>query len=274
MKSMRTIGFGVFFLYGLLMAPSTARAQYRATPFHDPATGEIYHIEGGIELWNPPPDLKVASESLGIPGTEIDAAQDLGVQQKRITELRLVLRPARKHKFLVNYLPMHYTAQSTVHRDFIFNGILYGINLPVSTDLTWNTLLLGYEYDFLYHDRWFVGFVAQAKLTNVDVKLASPIGSDFAVAKAPIPNFGGIARYYFVPNISFTGEVVGMKIPDSVNVNYRAHYVDYDFYGTINFNKYLGAQVGYRNIDVGYTIKKDTGAFKMKGLYFGAVARY
>ena len=78
--------------------PSAARAQYGATPFHDPATGETYHVEGGVEIWNPPPVLTVASESLGIPGTQIDAVQDLGVMQKRFVEWRLVVRPARKHR--------------------------------------------------------------------------------------------------------------------------------------------------------------------------------
>lgn len=274
MTSTRTIAIGVFFLYTILLVPSLARAQYGATPFHDPATGEVYHIEGGLELWNPPPSLQVASESLGIAGTTIDAAQDLGVMQQRVVEWRLVLRPARKHKFRLNYLPMHYMAQSTVHRDFIFNGLRYGVNLPVSTDLTWNTLLLGYEYDFLYKDRWFVGFVAQAKLTDVEVKLQSPIGNDFVVAKAPIPNLGGIVRVYVVPNISITAEVVGIKIPNSVSTTYRAHYVDFDLYGTVNFSKYAGVQIGYRRLDVGYLIKKDQGAFLMKGLYFGGVVRY
>ena len=289
MKSIRTIVGGAFCLCGLLLAPSVARAQYGATPFHDPATGETYHIEGGLMIWNPAPDLTIASESLGIPGTEINAAQDLGVQQKRLLELRLVVRPARKHKFRVNYLPMHYTAQSTLHRDFIFNGIRYGVNLPVTTDLTWNTWLLGYEYDFLYRDRWFVGFVAQAKATDVEVILNSPITAAslpstacvdqpntvaHACARAPIPNLGGIVRVYVVPNISITGELVGIKIPNSVSQTYRAHYVDFDLYGTVNFDRYVGVQLGFRRLDVGYTIKKDTGAFKMKGLYFGGVVRY
>ncbi|HEV3215477.1 MAG TPA: hypothetical protein VGZ27_07120 [Vicinamibacterales bacterium] len=275
MTSIRTIAIGVFFLYGLLVAPSIASAQYGATPFRDPATGEVYHIEGGLELWNPPPQLQVASESLGIVGSTIDAAKDLGVMQQRIVEWRLVIRPGRKHKFRVNYLPMHYMAQSTVHTDFVFNGIHYGINLPVSTDLTWNTWLLGYEYDFLYHDRWFVGFVAQVKETDVEVKLTSPIPPpDFVVAKAPIPNLGGIVRVYVVPNISVTGELVGIKIPNSLSTTYRAHYVDFDLYGTVNFTNHAGVQVGYRRIDVGYLINKDSGAFLMKGLYFGGVVRY
>ena len=44
--------------------------------------------------------------------------------------------------------------------------------------------------------------------------------------------------------------------------------------GTVNFNNYAGVQLGVRSLDVGYTIKKDQGSFKMKGLYFGGVVRY
>ena len=39
---------------------------------------------------------------------------DLGIERKQIPELRIVLRPGRKHKFRINYLPMSYSAVSTV----------------------------------------------------------------------------------------------------------------------------------------------------------------
>jgi hypothetical protein len=274
MTSIRTLASGLFLTYVLMLMPAAAHAQFAATPFSDPATGERYHIEAAGALWNPTPSLTIASEALGIIGTDIDAVADLGIRRKRLRELRLVLRPARKHKFRINYLPMTYSAVSTVHRDFTFNGIRYGLNLPVTTDLSWKTWLVGYEYDFLYRDRWFVGFVMQAKLTDVQVNLAAPIGTDFVHAKAPIPNIGGIVRVYVVPNVSITGEMVGIKLPDSISEDYKAHYFDIDVYGTVNFNDYVGAQVGYRSLDVGYLVDQDRGDFKMKGIYFGGVVRY
>ena len=274
MTSIRTIAIGPLFLYALLTMPSAAHAQFAATPFSDPATGENYHVEAAGALWNPPPNLQIASEQFGQAGTKIDAVNDLGIQRKWIGELRFVLRPGRKHKFRINYLPMSYNAVSTVHRAFTFNNVLYNVNLPVTSDLSWNTWLLGYEYDFLYRDRWFVGFVMQAKLTDVKVNLQAPIGSDFVHAKAPVPNVGGIARVYVAPNISITGELVGIKIPDSIDEDYKAHYFDFDLYGTINFNDYVGAQIGYRSLDVGYIVDSDQGDFKMKGIYFGGVVRY
>jgi hypothetical protein len=272
--SIRTLPLGLFVMYAVLM-PVRANAQFAATPFSDPATGERYHIEAAGAFWNPEPHFLIASESLpGILGTKIDAVSDLGITKHRINEFRLVLRPGRKHKFRLDYLPMSYTASSTVKRAFVFNGIKYDLNLPVQTELSWKTWHLGYEYDFLYRDRWFVGLVLQAKATDIQASLQAPIGTEFARAQAPIPAIGGTARVYVVPNISITGELVGFKIPESIDERYQAHYFDFDLYGTVNFNDYVGAQVGYRSLDLGYLIEGDLGDFKAKGLYFGGVVRY
>lgn len=271
--SIRMLALGLFVTYGILL-PARAHAQFTATPFSDPATGERYHIEAAGAFWNPDPHFLIRSESLGVLGSTIDAVKDLGITKQRITEFRLVLRPARKHKFRLDYLPMTYNASTTVKREFVFNGIRYGLNLPVQTDLSWKTWHIAYEYDFLYRDRWFVGLVLQAKATDIQANLRAPIGTEFARAQAPIPAIGGIARVYVVPNISITGELVGFKIPEGIDERYQAHYFDFDLYGTVNFNDYVGAQLGFRSLDLGYIFEADHGEFKAKGIYFGGVVRY
>ena len=50
--------------------------------------------------------------------------------------------------------------------------------------------------------------------------------------------------------------------------------VDVDFYGTYNINRYVGAQIGYRSLDLGYTDRTFVGDLQLKGIYFGLVARY
>ena len=272
--SIRTLALGFFVAYVMLLLPVRADAQFTATPFSDPATGERYHIEAALAFWNPGPAFTIQSEVLGILGSQIDAVADLGITKQRINELRLVLRPGRKHKFRVNYLPMNYSGRSTLKREFVFNGLRYTINMPVQTELTWKTWAIGYEYDFLYRDRWFVGFVLQAKATDIQATLQAPIGTQFSRVQAPIPTLGGIARVYVVPNISITGELIGLKIPESIDERYQAHYFDFDLYGTVNFNDYVGAQIGYRSLDLGYIIENDRGDFKAKGIYFGGVVRY
>ena len=79
---------------------------------------------------------------------------------------------------------------------------------------------------------------------------------------------------YVVPNIALTIEVTGFKLPDNAVADTRAHYLDFDLYGTVNFTDYVGAQLGYRTLDVGYLVDTDSGDMKLRGMYFGIVARY
>ena len=260
----------------LLLVAAPARAQFQPRPISDPATGEQYHIEAAAGFWFPTADMQIASTALGQIGTVIDFKKDLGLQDQKFPELHLVLRPAKKHKLRLQYIPLKYTQSATLTRDIIFNGQLYAVSLPVTSTLDWEAWRFGYEYDFIARDRGFVGFLLDLKYTNVSATVAST-RSDFAQAKAPIPTIGGIFRAYPVANISITGEVTGFTIgwlPKSLTKNNTGHYVDVDVYGTLNFTNNVGVQAGYRSFDVGYAIGGDSGAFKVKGPYTGIVARF
>lgn len=269
------IRYAVLPLFLCVCVSAPAVAQLAPRSLSDPATGERYHIEASGALWSPTPEIVIRSESLGILGSQIDAVADLGIAKKRVNEFRLVLRPGKKHKFRFDRIPVKYEASSILRRRITFNGQGYDIGLPVSTSFDWTTMRIGYEYDFVYRDRGFAGIVLDVKATDIQVELTSPfVGAEFARARAPIPALGGIGRVYVAPNISVTFELNGIKIPDSLFEDYRFKYVDFDLYGTVNITNYVGAQIGYRSIDVLYKVQGDDGTFTLKGLYFGGVVRY
>ena len=262
-------------LTALVLAASPAFAQFRPITLDGPPVGERFRVEGFAGFWSPSADMMISSESLGIPGTTIDFKQDLLLQDHRIRDLRVVLRAARKHKFRFQTVPIEYSEEGvTVRRDIVFNGQRYSVGVPVNWEADWRTYRFGYEYDFIVRERGFGGFIAEAKYTNVRATLATPFFSEFARARAPIPAIGGIARVYVVPNVSATFELTGFRLPQSINEEYKAHYADIDLYGTFNFNHHVGAQIGWRSLDVGYLIEDDYGNFDVRGLYFGVVARY
>ena len=60
-------------------------------------------------------------------------------------------------------------------RPIIFNGQIFNVSLPVNADASWKTWRFGYEYDFIYRDRGFVGVLLEAKYTKANVDLDSPI---------------------------------------------------------------------------------------------------
>jgi len=260
----------------LVFMAAPASAQYRPRTISEPATGEKYHIEVGGDFWVPAAAIIVSSESLGIPGSQIDFKRDLGLTDQRFRALQLQLRPARSHKFRVGYIPVVFNQSATLTQRIVFNGIAYNPGVSVNSSLDWKTYQIGYEYDFVVKNSGFAGFILEAKYTDVLVSLTSPIADEFARARAPIPAIGGIARYYVVPNIAITGEFTGFYWPDKAvaSISGQAHYYDIDVYGTLNFTNNIGVKGGYRSRDVGYLIKSDSGAFVMKGIYFGAVLRY
>jgi hypothetical protein len=56
----------------------------------------------------------------------------------------------------------------TLRRDIVFKRHQNtAFTCRVTTELSWNTWHLGYEYDFLYRDRWYAGVVGQAKVTDI-----------------------------------------------------------------------------------------------------------
>jgi len=257
-----------------VLAAQPAHAQFTPRPLSDPATGEDYRIEGAANLWFPSAKIAVSSERFGIQGTTIDFKTDLGLTDQTFADFRLVLKPSRKSKFRFEFVPIKYEQSATLRKTIIFNGQRYDIGLPVNSLLEWKAYRLAYEFDFISNDRGFAGFVVEAKYTDVKVDLVSPLATEFAHARAPIPAIGGIGRVYVVPNISITGEFTGFKLPEELVKDTRAHYIDFDLYGTVNFTNNVGAQFGYRVLDMGYLVDTDLGEMVLKGIYFGIVARY
>jgi hypothetical protein len=249
-------------------------AQYR--PAGPPTVGDAYHIEAAYGWWDADPELTINSEALGIVGSDIDLVTDLGIEKKRLGKFNLTLRPGTKHKFRFEYLPVTYEADTVLRRSFVFNGQIYNVGLPVQTVAQYKQSRFGYEYDFLYMKRGFAGVLLDVKYTDVNVELRSPLRSqpEFTKAVAPIPTIGFVGRGYVAPNVSITGELSFFRVPDSISDEFDGSYTDFDLYGTFNFNRYVGAQVGYRTVDVSYLVDLDQGTLKFKGLYFGGVIRY
>jgi hypothetical protein len=256
----------------LLGVSVTAEAQVQRT---DPATGEKYAVEVAYGWWSPNPDIEVSSESLGIPGTVIDFVEDFGFETKQLPEFRAVLRPARKHKFRLDYVPIKYEVEGAMlRRPITFNGQTFNVGLPINADTTWNTWRFGYEYDFIYRDRGFVGLLLEAKYTKASISFESPVTSEFAEARAPIPAVGLIGRGYPVRNLAVTGEFSMFRLLNRVEDDYKAHYYDVDLYATLNFTNNVGVTGGYRSLDVSYTVDFDYGQLQMKGYYIMGVVRF
>lgn len=260
---------------------SIAHAAFAQTdrPQDNSAIGEKYHVEAILSLWNPSVTGQVSSDQFGIIGTTIDFTNDLGFEQTRFRDLRFVARPAKKHKFRLQYTPMQYQSQTTFKRNVVFNGILYPVSIPVTATFDWNVLRFGYEYDFVYTPRGYVGVVVEGRYTKFETDLTSTLNSEFATAKAPLPAFGFAARAYPARNVAINLDwtffnLDTFHLPESLVKDTTATYHDVDINGTVNFNDNFGVQVGWRQMTTLLGLDQDHGNLKFQGIWFGAAIRY
>jgi hypothetical protein len=258
-----------------LLGSSPAHAQFQPRPINDSATGEQFHIEASAAIWRPTADIVIASEGFGIPGTAVDFKRDLGLTDQAVPEFKFTLQPVRGHKLRAQVIPMTYAASITLTRDVVFNGQRYSLSLPVTSTFEWRAWRFDYEFDFISKNSWFIGFLLEAKYNDIRAELNtnSPSIHEFTQARFPLGSLGFDGRVYVHPNVSITGEIAGLKITHLGDVR-DGHWVDIDIYGTVNFTRNVGAQLGFRSTDLEYQLKSDTGSLTMKGIYFGIVARY
>lgn len=230
--------------------------------------------EFSLLFTTPDPDLRLQSGTLitstGI--TEIDFVEEFGIEKKTFPEIRF--SAGRKHKFRFGYLPVRYEADAVIERTIIFNGQTFSIGAPATTDIDWNIWRFGYEWDFVSNERGFLGIVGELKYNQLDASIDSPALARAATTeqKAPIPTVGVAARGYLGPNVFVGGEFTGLKW--NRGDDWDASFYDFDINGGVTFGRYIGVQGGYRSITVDYFIDDDVGDLKLKGPYFGVIAKF
>src|SRR5215204_6316864 len=122
-------GVSISVCLGVILLAASASAQYQGGGLSEPATGETYHVEFSGALFNPTPTLLITSEGLGIPGDQIDFVEEFELDKKTFKQLRIVLRPGRKHKLRYEFVPISYEKETTISRSFVFNGQRYNVSL-------------------------------------------------------------------------------------------------------------------------------------------------
>ncbi len=257
----------------VLLAPVHALAQPASREQRQAVLGERYHVEFGTTWWNPALFGVISSDDLQVVGSRIDFASDLGFEKTRFKDFRFVVRPAKQHRLRAQYTPIEYTAETTFTREITFQGTVFPVSLPIESAFSWRVWRLGYEYDFLYRSRGFLGVVGEARFIDMTAEVASSFATERLEAKTVVPAVGVYGRAYVLPDLAIDFEVSGFNVPE-INGKYNGTFLDWDLHGTVNVTNNLGVQVGWRKSSTLLTIERDTGDLKFQGLWFGLAMRY
>ena len=181
----RTLRIFPALLLTALLLPAAAGAQSLGSR---PAIGENYRVEISASWWKPKVIGIITSDRLDLIGSRVDFVTDLGFEETRFRDLKVVVRPGIKHKIRVQYTPIAYEASANFSRDIVFNGIKFPVSIPVESRFEWKILRVGFQYDVVSNDRGFVGFLLEGRYTQFRSELTSVLSDEFTVVKAPLPS--------------------------------------------------------------------------------------
>jgi len=265
-------------LLAAVAAPAHALAQ-TPTPAPKPAStdpwavGEKYVIEFSYTFWQPNLEGSVSSDKLGLIGTRVDLTGDLALERARFDDFRFVIRPAKKHRIKFQYTPIKFEGSGSLNRDITFSGIVYPVSLPVESALNWKVFRLGYEWDFFYHPRGFIGVLVMGGYTKLDASIDSIIGSATAEGSSPLLEIGAAGRFYPIRNLAINVEGSGIKLtdlaPDTI-----LKTMSWDVSATYNFTRNFGVSGGWRRLDTNLEVSGAGGDLDFKGFWFGGSIRY
>ena len=253
----------------LLLTASHADAQFNVGPSTTPA--EDYRVELDLFSWSPTPELAITDDRLAAVGGTVDFVAEFGLGDKRFREIRVTLKPGRKHKVRVSYLPVRYQESAFLVRTVTFGGQTFAVGADAATDIEWDLWRFGYEYDIVSWPGGFAGVIGEVRYNQVAASITTSVGDASTEVNVPVPSVGGVARGYLSDALSVTAEFTAWSLDRE---EFRGVSYDLDIYGTVNLGANLGVQVGYRSVTAEYLVDADEGDLTLKGLYFGGALRF
>lgn len=241
------VGFAV-----VLLVPAAARAE----------------AELEARIWSTEIDgtLQVTEGSLG---TELDLADDLGIDDEEALEFRVTWRLPGPLVVRFGYMPLSYSSGVELSRDIEFGGITFPINFDLETDLDLDYARVGVGWLFRVSEEFRIGPMLEIKAVRAEAGLqAGILGLQLVSAseseEAAFVSIGAAVDYKPIPTLHLVAEAgyspgldYGEMIDAEVGIKFSPVKV---------FNIFAG----YRLITLDLEHEDDTLDFDLSGPYLGA----
>lgn len=182
-------------------------------------------------------------------GTPVNFKSDLGVTQGVATFTgKLVFKPARKHKILVEGTPYRLDGSQSLTRSITYNGTTYNLNDKVVSHASLDYVYGGYQFDFLSRPQGHLGFnvggaylTATGTVTSTTTNLTATKSETIGLPLAGVEFRAFPVRKKLLFEVN--GEVKGMAFGD------YGHYVQVSGNAGIGIGPIL-VEGGYRLADI------------------------
>ena len=233
--SRRAIWVAIVIVVSQFAIPS-ARAASEGNP-------EDFRVEvtGAAWLVNP-------SGTLQASGTPIDLISDLGAEQRQPTFYgRLIVKPGRKHRIVVEGTPFRISGFNTINRQIVYRGETFNVDETVRSSADLNYAFVGYQYDVLSGPAGHLGFSAGgAYLGATGVINTVPAGTTASKTETiGLPLAGAEGRLFPIRGhrlLTIEGDIRGM------DVGAYGHYLEASGSGGVSLGQ-VTVMAGYRTVD-------------------------
>lgn len=237
LRALRTVRWAAVIL--LLQIAGPVGRGYAASE----ANPEDFRIELTGAAW-----LVDSSGIIQAGGTPVDLVKDLGAGQEQSTFFgRMVFKPGRKHRIVVEGMPFALRGYNTVDRAIVYRGQTFDINQTLRSSAELNYVFAGYQYDVLSGSIGHLGFSAGGAYVGTTGTISSlELGTTATKTETfGLPLAGMEGRIFPIRRhkiLTIEGDIRGM------DVGAYGHYIEASGSGGINLG-HLAFLAGYRTVD-------------------------
>ncbi len=204
---------------------------------------EDFKIELTGSAW-----LVDSSGTIQANGTPVDIVSDLGAAQQQLTFFgRLVVKPGRKHRIVIEGTPFRITGYNTVDRTITYRGQTFNVNETLRSSADLNYFFAGYQYDILSGSMGHLGVSVGGAYVGTTGNITSVQAGTTASKTETIglPLAGVEARLFPIPGrkiLVVEGDIRGM------DVGAYGNYLEASGSGGINIGP-VALLAGYRTVN-------------------------
>jgi hypothetical protein len=196
-------------------------------------------------------------QSLTLPGTEVSAEDDLGLDDfELMPQAEITLLPGKHHLLRLSGFSSRRSASTIIDEEIFFDDEVYEPGERVDSELNLTMFGLTYGYRFLVHDRAELTGTFGIQITSVDINalVRSRVVREAESGVAPLPMLGMEGRYDFTNRWSAEARLQYLTANiDEVD----GSILDARLAVTWRMNPYLVFGLGYRSFTIDIESRDD-----------------